>query len=192
VVRGRLTDEETDQRLRPKAFPTVNLAIAMLGAAIFALAGGVIGSMNAGWFGLGRNANAWLPFSGIGAGLLVFAFRSSVLYAGLSKMGSVGLASKYLLVAGPVLYVLSWAIEFAILGTLALGVGLICLTAAVWRGRIVSVADRTLITLSAAGSLTWNTETVSAFLLVAVGVTWAVLSARLLSGGDQAPGSPSA
>lgn len=95
-------------------------------------------------------------------------------------MGGLGRATKYLLVAGPVLYVLSWAVDFAILGTLALGIGLVCLSIAVWRGRLVPSIDRILITLSAIGSLVWNTETVSAFVLVGVGLIWLVLSIRLL------------
>jgi hypothetical protein len=40
------------------------------------------------------------------------------------------------------------------------------------------LADR--IALSAIGSITWNTETLSAFLLVGVGLVWAILSVRLL------------
>jgi hypothetical protein len=41
-------------------------------------------------------------------------------------------------------------------------------------------ADRLLVALSAIGSITWNTETLSAFLLVGVGLVWAILSVRLL------------
>jgi hypothetical protein len=40
--------------------------------------------------------------------------------------------------------------------------------------------DRLLIALSAIGSITWNTETLWAFLLVGVGLVWAILSIRLL------------
>ena len=81
---------------------------------------------------------------------------------------------------GPVLYVLSWVVEFAILGTLALGIGVVCLSVAAIRRRLVPSVDRVLIVASAVGSLTWNTETLSAFLLVGVGLIWASLSVRLL------------
>ncbi|MFN2490346.1 MAG: hypothetical protein ABR529_11535 [Actinomycetota bacterium] len=160
---------------------TPSLIAAVFGATIYAVAGGVIGSMNAGWFGLHPNANALLPLLGVGAGLVIIAFASGELPTRLGEIGGLGLATKYLLVGGPALYVLSWAIEFAILGTLALGVGLVCLSIAVWRRRLVPSLDRILITFSAIGSLVWNTETVSAFLLVGVGFIWLILSVRQLS-----------
>jgi O-antigen ligase len=86
-----------------------------------------------------------------------------------------------LLVVGPAFLVLSWVVEFATIGTLAFGIGLVCLAVAVTRERLVPATDRALIILSAIGSLTWNTETVSAFLLVGVGLIWLILSIRLLS-----------
>jgi hypothetical protein len=50
----------------------------------------------------------------------------------------------------------------------------------VLRQRLFHPGDRLLIALSAIGSITWNTETLSAFLLVGVGLVWAILSVRLL------------
>lgn len=154
--------------------------IGVLGGLIYASAGAAMGSMNAGWFGLEREANAMLPPMGIGAALVVFAFSSSELRAGLRDAGGLGRATQLLLVIGPILYVMSWLVEFAILGTLALGIGLVCLSIAAIRRRLVPPADRILIAASAVGSLTWNTETLSAFLLVGVGLIWASLSVRLL------------
>lgn len=95
---------------------------------------------------------------------------------------------------GAALYVVSWVIQFAILGTLTLGLGLICLGFTFWARRLGQVIDRVLVTLSAIGSLTWNTETTSALLLVAVGVIWAFLAVRLftresLAGGSGVPPS---
>jgi hypothetical protein len=49
--------------------PTFKLVIALLGGVIYAAAGALIGSMNAGWLGLERNGNAVLPALGIGAAL---------------------------------------------------------------------------------------------------------------------------
>ena len=57
--------------------------IGVLGGMIYASAGAVMGSMNAGWFGLHREANSMLPWMGVGASLVVFAFSSSELRAGL-------------------------------------------------------------------------------------------------------------
>jgi hypothetical protein len=157
------------------------MGLGVLGALIYASAGAVMGSMNAAWFGLDRDANALLPLMGIGAALVVIAFSTSALRMSLRHAGRLGAATQSLLVTGPVMYVLSWVVDFAILGTLALGIGLVCLSIAVIRRRMVPFADRVLIVASAIGSLTWNTETQSAFLLVGVGLIWVVLSVRLLS-----------
>lgn len=154
--------------------------IGVLGGVIYASAGAVMGSMNAGWFGLDREANSTLPALGVGAALVVFAFSSSELHAGLRDAGRLGRATQLLLVIGPSLYVLSWVVDFAILGTVALGSGLICLSVVAIRRRLVPSFDSALIVGSAVGSLTWNTETLSAFLLVGVGLIWAFLSVRLL------------
>ncbi len=85
-------------------------------------------------------------------------------------------------------------IQFAIIGTLTHALGLICLAFTFWARRLNQVIDRVLVTLSAIGSLTWNTETTSALLLVAVGLIWAVLAVRLftpesLAGGSGVPPS---
>lgn len=159
---------------------TVSLVTSLVGATTYAAGGAIIGSMNAGWFGLERNANALLPVLGIGAALVVIAFVPSRLHRRLAETRRLGRATEILLVVGPVFLVLSWVVEFAIIGTLALGIGLVCLAVAVTRGRLVSATDRVLIILTAVGSLMWNTETVSAFLLVGVGLIWLILSIRLL------------
>ncbi len=135
--------------------------------------------MNAGWFGLEKNANGWLPIMGIGAGLVVVSFVSSNFHSRLREAKGVGRAARILIIVGPVAYVLSWLVEFAIIGTLSFAAGLICLTVAVSRFRLVPMFDRILIGLSAFGSFAWNTESTSAFLLVGVGVLWMVLSVRL-------------
>ncbi len=158
---------------------SLRVVLAVAGALVYAGAGGVMGAQNAGWLGPERNANALLPFLGVGAALVVVALRSTPFHHRLRE-SPVGQVSGYLLAVGAVLYVVSWAIEFAIFGTLTLAFGLICLSIAMWARRVLGMTDRILITLSAIGSLTWNTETESAFLLVGVGVIWAFLSVRLL------------
>ena len=140
-----------------------------------------MGSMNAGWFRLDRNANALFPLLGVGSGLVVTGFVRSDLRRELHRAGGFGRVARYLLVAAPVLMIVSGLVEFAIFGTLALAFGLFSLAVVVVRRRLLHPADRLLVALSAVGSLTWNTETVSAFLLVGVGLLWAVLSARVLT-----------
>ena len=158
----------------------LRLTLGILGSLIYAGAGGVIGAQNAGWFGLQRNSNELLPALGVGAALVVIAFVGSRFRKRVHQSGAAGVASEVLLVLGPVLYVVSALIEFAIFGTLSFGAGLVCLAVAVIRNKLVRVIDRILIALSAIGSLTWNTETTSAFLLTGVGLIWVVLTARLL------------
>ena len=161
--------------------PALRLALGVLGSLIYAGAGAVIGSQNAGWFGLERNSNAVLPVLGVGAALVVISFAGSLFRKRVHESGALGVASEVLLVLGPVLYVVSALIEFAIFGTLSFGIGLVCLAIAVVRNKLVPVLDRVLIVLSAIGSLTWNTETTSAFLLTGVGLIWVVLTVRLLN-----------
>ncbi|MGH8937685.1 MAG: hypothetical protein ACRDXD_15735 [Acidimicrobiia bacterium] len=158
-----------------------NRRSALMGAILFAAAGATMGSMNAGWFGLERNANALFPLLGVGSGLVVIGFARSDLKLELQRAGGLGRAAGYLLVVAPVLMIVSGLVEFAIVGTLALAFGLISLAVIVVRRRLLHPVDRLLIALSAIGSLTWNTETVSAFLLVGVGFLWAILSVRVLT-----------
>ncbi len=158
-------------RLRP--------LLAISGGIVYALAGGLIGAQNADWFGLERNANALLPFLGLGAALVIMAARTTPFHEHLRNV-PLGRVAGYLLTAGALLYVVSWVIQFAILGTLTLALGLIFLAFTFWAQGLGDVIDRVLVTLSAIGSLTWNTETPSAFLLVGVGLIWVVLAVRLL------------
>jgi hypothetical protein len=153
---------------------------APLGGLLFAAVGAFWGSMNAGWFGLERDGRLLQPIMGIGIALVAFGFARSALACELHDAGRLGRAARYLLLAAPVLMILSGLIEFAIFGTLSLAFGLICLAVVVLRRRLFHPFDRFLVVLSAIGSLTWNTETLSAFLLVGVGLAWTILSARLL------------
>ncbi len=155
--------------------------VALLGSTLFAAGGFWMGSMNVGWFGLEENANSLFPLLGLGAALVVGGLSSSPLAKGLHSRGVLERATRILMVAAPLVYLLSWLVEFAILGTLALGLGLICLTVIVIRRRWLPPIDRLLVAVSAVAALTWNTETVSAFLLVGVGLVWAILSMRPLA-----------
>lgn len=165
--------------------PSVRLPLAVIGGLIYAAAGALIGSQNAGWFGLGREANDVLPLLGVGAALVAVAFTGTSFSERLKKAGALGVASRILVVVGCVLFIMGSLIDFAIFGTLSLAAGLIFMAVAVTRHKLVSVTDRILIIASAVGSITWNTETTSAFLLVGVGLIWIVLAVRLI------PHSPS-
>lgn len=156
--------------------------LGVLGGLVFAATGAFWGVMNAGWFALERDADryflqAWL---GVGVALVVVGFLAAGWGGRLSSAGVAGRAAVWLFLAAPILNILSAVIEFAIVGTLALGLGLILLTFAAFRHRLVPRLDRWLVLLSAVGSVTWNTETQSVWLLVGVGLIWVVLALRLL------------
>lgn len=159
--------------------PFVVMGSGAAGGLLFAVGGAWMGSMNAGWFSLSRDANSLFPLLGLGVAVVVAAWTLAGWPARLWQSGIPGRGAVGLLLAAPLMYILSWLIEFAILGTLALGVGLILLAIAMWRSRLGHRADRVLVSLAAVGSLTWNTETLSAFLLVGVGLVFAALCLRL-------------
>lgn len=161
--------------------PRLRLALATLGALVYATAGGIIGAQNAGWIGFGKDANSLLPLLGVGAALVVVAFLGTSFSLEVGRQGALGQASKILVVVGSLLFISATLIDFAIFGTLTVAAGLFCLSATVLRAKLASVPDRALIAISAVGSITWNTETASALLLVGVGLIWLVLSFRLLS-----------
>lgn len=149
------------------------------GGMLVAATGTWMGAMNAGWFGLQREANSLFPLLGVGLALVVAAWAAAGWWATLSRAGIGGRSAASLLVLAPGVYILSWLIEFAILATLAMGIGLVLLAVTLWRHRLSRSPDRVLVAAAAAGSLTWNTETLSAFLLVGVGVIFAILCMRL-------------
>lgn len=154
-------------------------AIGAVGGLLFAAGGALIGSMAAGWFGLERDSNAVFPLLGLGAALFVAGLALAGWIKALWRAGPEGIAAVVLLVVAPLVYLISWVIEFAIFGTFALGLGLVLLAVTMWRRRLADPLDRVLVTLAAVGSLTWNTETLSAFLLVGVGLIWSVVVVHL-------------
>lgn len=160
----------------------VPLVIRVGGAAggmLFAAGGAWMGSMNAGWLGPRGGANALFPLLGLAVALVVSAWAAAGWPAKLWRAGIAGRGAAGLLFVAPGVYILSWVIEFAILGTMALGLGLVLLAVAMWRRHLSDLPDRVLVALAAVGSLTWNTETLSAFLLVVVGLAFVTLCLRL-------------
>lgn len=157
----------------------ISRATAVLGGLVFAGAGATMGSMNAGWFGLEPNANALFPLLGAGVLLLAVPWVRAGWPRTLWELGLLGKAAAVLLVLAPALLLLNPVLQFAIFGTLGLGIGLALLTATLWQQRVGTKADRVMATLAVIASLSWNTETLSAFLLAAVGLLLATVSVRL-------------
>lgn len=154
-------------------------AAAVFGGLVIAAAGAVMGSQNAGWFGLARNANALFPLLGVGVLLILAGWGGSGWTRTLWRAGRLGKAAAALLAIGAVFFLLNPLLQFAIFGTLSFAIGLGLFATLLWRERLLARADRVMASVAAVGSLTWNTETVSAFLLVGVGVLLAILSLRM-------------
>lgn len=161
------------------ASPALPKVLAVIGALVFAVAGAVMGSQNAGWFGAARNANGLFPVLGVGVLLIVTGWGRSTWALQLLRSRSLGKAAAALLILGALFFLLNPVLQFAIFGTLSFGIGLVLFATVLWRYGGAAPTERVMATLAAVGSLTWHTETVSAFLLVAVGALLAVLSLRL-------------
>ena len=161
--------------------------LGVTGGLLYAATGAYWGMKNAEWFGLERDAR-WLQAGlGVGAALVILGFRRAGWGERVRETGRLGRIAVGLLVAGAVLNVVGSAIQFAIFGTVALGFGLVALAITAFRHRLGGRLDRWLIAVSAFGSLTWNTETLSVWLLVGVGLVWVALSVRLLGQDTDAP-----
>lgn len=153
-----------------------------LGGLGIATAGVVMGSMNAGWIGEEPDANAVFPLLGAGVLLVFVAWVLSGWIGTLWRSAIAGPPAAVLLAAASILFVANPVLDFAIFGSLAFAAGLVLHAIAVWVRRLLDPLDRVIATLAAVASLTWNTETTSAFLLVAVGALLAALTLRLPAG----------
>jgi hypothetical protein len=153
--------------------------LAVLGGVVFAVGGAAMGAMNAGWFGLTRDLNAVFPLLGASLLLVEWGWARWGWARKLWGSGLLGRTTAALLTVGALFFLLNPVLQFAILGTLSFGIGLVLFAALLWRQRLMATLDRVAATLAAVASLTWNTETLSAFLLVTVGLLLAVLSARM-------------
>ncbi len=157
-----------------------NRVLAFIGATTYAATGAFWGSMNARWFGLasrGERIQFWL---GLGVGFVLIGFAKAGWAQRLKGEGWPGRWAVWLLMAAAPLNAMSAVIEFALFGTLALGFGLVLFAVVAFRRVLMPSLDRWLVTASAVASLTWNTETLSVWLLAGVGLIWMVLSVRLI------------
>lgn len=155
--------------------------VAVAGALIYGATGIVWGAKNSAMFGLARDSGDLQVWLGIGAALVLTGFALDGWGTRLWRAVPLGPVAVGTLVAGAVLNVVSAVIDFAIFGTLGLGLGLVLLAVVAFRCRLIPQPERSLVAASAVLSLTWNTETSSAWFLAANGVLWVVLSVRLVT-----------
>lgn len=154
--------------------------VAVMGALTYGVTGAVWGAKNEGLFGLTRNASDIQLWLGVGAALVIVGFSLHGWGRRLWAAAPVGPLAAVALILGAALNVVSAVIDFAIFGTLGLGLGLILLAVAAFQHRLGALPDRWLLAASAVLSVTWNTETSTVWFLAVNGALWVVLSLRLL------------
>ena len=154
------------------------IVVAVIGALVFAAGGLVMGSMNAGWLPPGGGTNSVFPLLGAGVLAMVVGWAAG-LGREVWRSGGLGKIAAVFVVLGGLFFLLNPILQFAIFGTLFFGFGLGMFTVTLWRQNLMTRVDHLLGSFATVGSLTWNTETVSAFFLVGVGVLLAVLSLRM-------------
>jgi hypothetical protein len=154
----------------------------MVGGGVYAVAGAVMAARNLRWFGWTPSANPLMVWLGLGLALQVaalgIAFGPQILRAGVA--GKVAAAAGSL---APLILLLSRLVEFAIFGTLATFLAIAAFTVAVLRHALLPRPDVVLLAFATVASITWNTETASAALLVVVGLIGAWICYRALIAG---------
>lgn len=163
--------------------------VAVVGALTYGVTGAIWGAMNDGLFGFTRAVSDIQLWLGVGATLVIVGFALDGWGRRLWAAAPIGPIAAVVLVLGAALNVVSAVIDFAIFGTLGLGLGLILLAVAAFQHRLGALPDRWLLAASAALSLTWNTETSTVWLLAVNGALWVVLALRLLGAPADADGS---
>lgn len=153
--------------------------VAIGGSLVYAVAGGVMAAGNLRWFGWSPDANPLFIWLGAGLALIVLAF-GVVHGADIWRRGADGRVATVFGIAAPIVLLMSRLIEFAILGTLATFVAILAFSVSVHRGKWLPLSDVVLLYIAAVASITWNTETASAALLVVVGLIGAWISYRAL------------
>ena len=152
---------------------------AVAGGVIYAVAGGVMAARNLGWFGWSQNSDPVMVWLGLGLALIVLAFgvvRGADIWSG----GPAGRIAAVAGIAAAITLLASGVIQFAIFGTLLTFVAFVAFTVMVYRRRHLPRSDVTLLVVATVASITWNTETPSAALLVVVGLVAGWISFRAL------------
>ncbi len=158
---------------------------AMVGGVLYAVAGAVWSATNLRWFGWTPQAHpfgdpsVWL---GIGLSLVVAGFAVQH-GADIRSRGALGRWIARTSLVAPLFLLLSPVIQFAIFGTLLTFVALLLFTLLVHQNHLLPRGDVGLLGVATVASITWNTETPSAALLVLVGLVAAWVSYRALLAG---------
>jgi hypothetical protein len=152
---------------------------AILGGVIFAAAGAVMAAGNLGWLGGSPEANDLFVYLGVGLALVVGGFAATH-GADISSRGQLGRIVSVAAIAASVILLGSRLLEFAILGTLAIFVTLLGFTRLVQRDKLLPTPDVVLLSVAMVASITWNTETPSAALLIVVGLAASWISYHAL------------
>ena len=155
---------------------------AIVGGFIYAVTGAVMAVANLGWFGLPRDANGLSFWLGAGLALVVAGFAAQH-GEDIQRRGKLGRWTARVSIAASIILLLSGVIEFAIFGTLATFVALLMFTLLVRQDRLLPQLDVVLLGIATVASITWNTETPSAALLIIVGLVAAWVSYRALLAG---------
>jgi hypothetical protein len=101
----------------------------------------------------------------------------------IQRRGTLGRWIARTSIAAIILLLLSLVIEFAIFGTLATFAAILMFTLLVHQDRLLPRLDVVLLGIATVASITWNTETASAALLIIVGLVAAWISYRALLAG---------
>ena len=152
---------------------------AIVGGFIYAAVGAVMAAGNLRWFGWSPNANPLMVFLGLGLAPVVIAF-ALIRGADIWRRGAAGRIATIAGFAAPTFLLASALIEFAIFGTLMTFVAIAAFAILVHRDRLMPRTDIALLYVATIASITWNTETPSAALLIAVGLIASWISYRAL------------
>lgn len=154
---------------------------AVVGGVVYAVAGGLIAGRNLGWLA-GSPANAALMWLGVGLAMIVLAF-ALVHGDDIWRASAAGRVAAVSGVAAPLILLVSRLVEFAIFGTFTTFIAVAAFAVMTHRGRRLPAPDVVLLYVAAVASVTWNTETPSAALLIVVGFVGSWVSYRALLAG---------
>lgn len=154
-------------------------AAAVIGGIIYAVSGAHMAAGNLRWFGRSPGANEHFLWLGIGFVLIVVAF-GAVRGRQIWRQGPPGQIASVAGVVAPLMLLVSRMIEFAILGTLMTFIAILAFAVTVHLRKLMPRVDVVLLYVAALASITWNTETGSAALLVIVGLVASWISYRAL------------
>ncbi len=159
---------------------------AIAGGILYAVVGAIWSASNLRWFGWAPDANPLVVdpgfWMGVGLSLVVGGFAIGH-GADIRSRGELGLWTARAALASPVFLLLSPLIQFAIFGTLITFAAILMFTLLIHRENLLPRVDVGLLGVATVASITWNTETPSAALLIIVGLVASWISYRALVAG---------